>query len=152
VEKTGKNRLDELDKFRLYPNKKANLKMDYSIELDHELKIIRYTGSGILTLETIGKAWEDLLKLNEFTQIKYNLFTDYRGAKSKIKVQEVDLICEHLANLKDILKDKKQALLVNEPVGVAVSMIFEREIIRKIGFNVRVFSTEPAAVNWLIQG
>jgi hypothetical protein len=123
--------------------------MAHLITVDHKEKIIRYTDSGIITVDVIGKAWEDLLTLNEFTHLKYNLFTDYRGGKSKIAVQEVDFICDQLAILKDMLKDKKQALIVDEPMGVAISMIFEGEIIKRIGFNVKVFSTEAAALKWL---
>lgn len=123
--------------------------MSFSIKVDSTYKLIRYNHSGVISKEDIGVAWQELLKLKEFTQLKYNLLTDYRGSTCKIEVEEVELICDFLLTLKYILKDKKQALIIDEPMGVAISTLFEGEVNKKIGFNVRVFSSQEAAINWL---
>lgn len=123
--------------------------MSFTIKVDNDLKLVKYNHSRVLSKEDIGMAWQELLKLKEFTELKYNLLTDYRDSTCKIEVEEVDLICVFLVTLKDILKDKKQALIIDEPLGVAISTLFEGEVNKKIGFIVRVFSSQEAATNWL---
>lgn len=123
--------------------------MSFTITVDNDLKLVKYNHSGVLSKEDIGMAWQELLKLKEFTELKYNLLTDYRDSTCKIEVEEVDLICVFLVTLKNILKDKKQALIIDEPLGVAISTLFEGEVNKKIGFIVRVFSSQEAATNWL---
>ncbi len=53
-----------------------NKENKYTIEIDHQLKIIRYTDSGNILEEEIGAAWDDFLGIPEFTNQKYNLLTD----------------------------------------------------------------------------
>lgn len=48
--------------------------MKYSIEIDHKLKLIRYKQSGEIKAEEIGLAWNDFLKMPEFTQFKYTCY------------------------------------------------------------------------------
>ncbi len=125
--------------------------MNYSIEVDHDYKIIRYRHTGSIEKEEIGKAWEDLLSKNEFTNLNYNLLSDYRNSTFNLNVEDVDLICDFLLTLKHILKDKKQSLILDDPISTAMSLIFEGEVNEKIGFKVKVFSTENAALKWLLK-
>ena len=124
--------------------------MSYKINIDTENKIIRYQHSGNIDKENIGKAWSEFLRMKEFTELQYNLLSDYSEAKFNMVREDVDLITNFLLTLKDILKDKKQALIIDEPFSTALSILFQGEVNRVIGFEVRIFSTKEAAFNWLI--
>lgn len=123
--------------------------MKYSINVDHEPKIIRYKHSGIISADDIGQAWQEFLSMNEFTRLKYNLLSDYRGAKFDIPLKKVEEIVEFMFQIKDIVNGKHQALIVDDPYATAVSMLFEADVYKKVGFLVNVFTTEKAALYWL---
>jgi hypothetical protein len=125
--------------------------MSYSIKIDHTNKIIQYCHRGDLVIEDIGKAWVEFLQLDEFTQLNYNLLSDYSKAKFNKALGDVHLITDFLISIKEILNNKKQALLLDDPANTALSMIFEKELQKKTGFIVRVFSTQKAAFNRLVE-
>ena len=123
--------------------------MKFNLQIDHDLKLIRYTHTGDLRREDIGKAWDELLKTKEFTEEKYNLLSVYQEAKFIGDKEDVNAICDILVQLKAILRNKKQAMVIDEAVSTALSMLFVDEAIQQIGFIVKVFSTEEAAIKWL---
>ena len=125
--------------------------MNYTIEADDTLKIIRYKHFGKVDKEGIGKAWQELIMLKEFTELNYNLLSDYRGAAFNLSLEDVELISDFLSSLKHILNGKKQSLIIDDPKATAFSIIFEDKIYEKIGFKVKVFSTIEAAVDWLVK-
>ena len=55
-----------------------------------------------------------------------------------------------IKKIENLVRGKKQALIVDEPYSVAASMLFESEVNIKVGFKVQVFSTEAAALRWLV--
>ncbi|MFC0874999.1 hypothetical protein ACE01N_00305 [Saccharicrinis sp. FJH2] len=123
--------------------------MNFSLKTDHTNKLIRYKHSGVIRKEDIGLAWDELLKITEFTSQRYNLLSDYSDSKITGTISEIDDIIDILSNLKEILKGKKQALLVDDPVSTALSLFFENRVLDEVGFIVRVFSTEEEALKWL---
>ena len=122
----------------------------YSIIIDQELKIIRYTHSGLILAEDIEEAWSDLLKIEEFTQLKYNLLSDYSEGVFQIHPSALPYIIEFMHSVEYIVRGKKQALMVNDPYSVAASIIFLERVGKEIGFKVQVFSTETHALGWLL--
>ena len=124
--------------------------MRFSIKLDHDLKIVSYTHSGKIELNDIGSAWQQFLSMPEFTEQKYNLLSDYRDAVFNFPSAMVKDILDYLVNLEHILRGKKQVLLVDNPGNTAISMLLEADVNFKIGFIVRVFTDEQAALNWLL--
>ncbi|MFB6343260.1 hypothetical protein ACE1ET_16155 [Saccharicrinis sp. FJH62] len=123
--------------------------MNFSLKTDHTNKLIRYKHSGVIRKEDIGLAWDELLKITEFTSQGYNLLSDYSDSKITGTISEIDDIIDILSNLKEILKGKKQALLVDDPVSTALSLFFENRVLDEVGFIVRVFSTKEEALKWL---
>jgi hypothetical protein len=123
--------------------------MNFNIRIDHNNKVIIYKHFGEIKKEDIGAAWYEFLQMEEFTQKKYNLLSDYSEGKFILDVKEVDEITEHLYKLKDILENKKQAIIINEPVSAAISVLFEGEVNEKVGFKVTIFSTIEAGMKWL---
>jgi hypothetical protein len=124
--------------------------MSYSIELDHQNKLIRYKHSGVITKNDIGQAWQEFLQMDEFTKMGYNLLSDYTEAKFNMELDEVNQITEFLHSIKAILNGKKQALIVNDPYNTVISVLFEGDVNHKVGFNVKTFSTQKSAFNWLV--
>lgn len=123
--------------------------MGYKIQIEHDNKIIYYRHSGEITANDIGMAWQELMRLEDFTKKKYNLLSDYREARFLISDNDVSAICDFLYNLKDILNNKKQALVITEPLSTAISILFTGEVNDRVGFDVKVFSTIKAASNWV---
>jgi hypothetical protein len=124
--------------------------MNYSIGINHELKIICYTHPGVITdVSEIGLAWEELLKLDEFTKMNYNLLSDYRESKFSFSVENKDLIVEFLFTIRHLLQNKKQALVLDDPRSTALSVLFERQVYERVGFLVKVFSSKEYAIKWL---
>ncbi|MBI9064823.1 MAG: hypothetical protein JEZ14_22750 [Marinilabiliaceae bacterium] len=123
--------------------------MNYSIHIDHDHKLIKYKHSGLILAEDIEKAWNEFLTFKEFTVLKYNLFSDYRNGRFQIPVEFLPEIIIFMQKIENIVKGKKQALIVDEPYSVAASMLFENEVNIKVGFKVHVFTTENAALEWL---
>ncbi|MEE4116677.1 MAG: hypothetical protein V2I37_10935 [Marinilabiliaceae bacterium] len=123
--------------------------MKYSISIDHEHKLIRYRHRGLIFAGDIEKAWFDFLAYKEFTELGYNLFSDYRNGKFEIPLDFLPEIIVFMKKIESVVRGKKQALLVDEPYSVAASMLFENEVNKEVGFNVQVFSTEIAALEWL---
>ena len=132
----------------LYGRKKVE-KMKYSINIDPEHKLIKYKHSGIILAKDIEEAWNEFLTYNEFTILNYNLFSDYRNGQFQIPVEYLPEIIIFMQKIENIVRGKKQALIVDEPYSVAASILFKNEVIIKVGFNVQIFSTEKAAMKWL---
>jgi len=125
--------------------------MNFTIEIDKQLKIIRYKHSGDIKKDDIGEAWNNFLGMIEFTEQKYNLLSDYRDSVFIANQSDIDIICTFLSNIKNIIDGKKQAIIVDNPSNTALSYIFEDQIYKQTNFIVKIFSTEEAAINWLIK-
>lgn len=123
--------------------------MNYTLEIIHHQRYIKYTHQGLISIAEIGKAWDDLLQLPEFTLHNYNLLTDYRNGVPDFSIKDIDLIISNLSKIKDIIDGKKQAFLVAEPHSTAISMVFEGDVYEKTGFICNTFTTETAANYWL---
>jgi hypothetical protein len=126
-----------------------NNRSNFTIRTDHELKIVRYTHSGDITKTDIGEAWDEFMRMEEFTHQKYNLLSDYRDGRFNIPLEEVDEIVNILYALKEILSGKKQSIIINDPYSTAGTVLFKHEVYEKVGFLVEIFSTEEAAIDWL---
>lgn len=125
--------------------------MNYSINIDHASKIIRYKHSGKLKADDIELAWREFLAMKEFTELKYNLLSDYRNAEFDIPVDFLPELIEFMRNIRPIVEGKKQSLIVSGPFTTAASMLFETEVNIEVGFLVKVFSTESKALEWLLK-
>lgn len=126
--------------------------MKYNIVIDHDLKIIKYTHTGIIRAEEIGYVWEnEFLKMKEFTELKYNLLSDYSNAKFDIPVSFLPELMDFMHSIKNIIKGKKQSIIVEDPYSTAATVLLKNEVNEKVGFIVKEFTTKKAALDWLIQ-
>lgn len=123
--------------------------MKYSISIDHELKIVRYKHSGLINVEDICEAWKELMTFEEFTVLKYNLLSDFRNGKFQIKIGYLSEAINFLQSIETIVRGKEQAIIIEEPYSVAISMLFMEMAKKQVGFNVQLFTTEMSALKWL---
>ena len=123
--------------------------MSYSIEVDDFLKLIRYTHTGLIERIELREVWEKLLQLQEFLSGGYGLLSDYRGSVFNFKLSETGIIDEFFNSLEGKLRGKKQSVIVDNPHATVISMVFQNKLFDTIGFRVKVFLTENAAISWL---
>ena len=124
-------------------------RMPYTLTINHELKFVHYAHKGKITRDEIGEAWKELLNMEEFTKLKYNLLSDYRGGSFQFNASELEVIDNFLDSIKIILKGKRNAVIVDNPSEAAISFMFEHHKTKEINFNVKTFSTESAAFKFL---
>jgi hypothetical protein len=110
---------------------------------------VHYSHKGTIERDEIGEAWLELLKMEVFTKLKYNLLSDYRGGTFLFNASELDAIDSFLDSIKSILKGKKNAVIVDNPSDAAISFLFEHQKNKEIDFQVKTFSTESAAFRYL---
>lgn len=123
---------------------------DFTITVDHFLKIIRYKHTGVVKKDSLFAAWRELLKLKEFTELKYNLLTDYRQSKIEIQTSDFGSMLESMKPMISFLNGKKQSLIIDDPVSMATTMLFMKKAISQVGMKIDIFSTEEAATTWLL--
>ncbi|MBN1951646.1 MAG: hypothetical protein JW801_10610 [Bacteroidales bacterium] len=123
--------------------------MPFRTEIDLDRKIIRNTYTGMISREDLGTVWRHLLTLKEFTELKFNLLSDYRASKFNIARSEGDRLLQFLISVKPILNGKKEAAIISDPKDTALSLLLQLETFEKVGYIVSIFSTEGAALQWL---
>ena len=124
--------------------------MNYSVKINHANKLIHYQHRGQISRQEIGEVWDEFLTLEEFKINKYNIVSDYRNSTFIATHNDIEIICDILSSLEYILKGKKQALILDSPMNTALSVLFEGEANKRVGFIVKIFSTEEAALNWIL--
>ena len=123
--------------------------MCYSIEINHNLRIISYKHSGRIGKNDIRYAWEKISNLPEFTEKGYNLLTDYRKGIFNFSLHDIDSIKIFLEEIKVNLYGKKNAVIVDKPKECAFSMLIGMNKTQEMNFHVELFSTEEAALKFL---
>jgi hypothetical protein len=124
-------------------------RMSFTINIDTNRKIVFYKHSGVISKPDLDKAWDQLLCMKEFSKLNYNLFTDYSNGKFKFQLETVKEIANIVKTLNPILKGKKQAMILKDPISTAGAVLFTKITSRETDFKIKIFSTEKAALNWL---
>jgi len=75
----------------------------FSITIDHELKLIRYRHTGCIKAEEIEQAWLEFLNLKEFTNLGYNLLSDYRGGRFEIPVKFLPELMNFMNAIREVI-------------------------------------------------
>ena len=121
----------------------------FNFRIDNENQIIIYKHHGLLQIEDIGLAWHDLLNVKEFRHNGFNLLSDYSDAEFNFPLAKTQYAWDYLYSIRDILKNKKEAVITSTPASTAISILFENETFSKLNFEVKTFSTFSAAMSWL---
>jgi len=125
-------------------------KTEFSISIDHHYKIIRHKHAGLIQLENLTEIWKELLGIEEFTKHKYNLLSDLRNARIELSSLSIYHIVEKMESVKSLLEQKRHSLIIDDPHTVALAMLFMDAAIQRIGIKIDIFSTENAAITWLL--
>lgn len=121
----------------------------YIIDIIESQKIIKYTHEGTIALEEIGEVWNKFLSMDEFVKLGYNILSDYSNATFGFEINQTERAWNFFNSIKHIVNGKKEAVITNDPYSTAISFMFEQRMLDEIGFDVKVFSTEEAALFWL---
>ena len=104
---------------------------------------------GIVTLDVIISSWEYAINSNIIPKKVRGFILDFRGTTLKLNIKETSDIAAFYNQHPDIFKNKKVALIMQEPEQVVFPIIIESE---NIEFSPRPFYTEEAAVKWILKG
>jgi len=124
--------------------------MCYTIKINHENRVVINTHSGSITKKEIGDVWCKILTFREFSNNGYNLISDYRDGSFDFSINDLEVIDNFLFSIKNIIKGKRNAILVSKPHETAISVYFEVEKSIELDFKVKTFSTVEAAMEFII--
>jgi len=124
-----------------------NAQFVFSLDVNNKFVVYRHTG--LLTIDEIVLALQKLIGIREFLSAGYNLLTDFSHAEFDFKYDNANSGWEFFEANQKIFMNKKGAIVTSTPVPTAYSMMFELDSFKKFGYQVKVFSTEEAAVKWL---
>ena len=125
--------------------------MSFTITPDKDLKIIKHKLTGVLDKSNMGNAWKKIASMKEFYELGYNILSDYRDAVFKFSLEDTNILDEFIYNIRKLLSGKKGAVIVNVPVYTAISVLVKDKFKDAENFEVKIFSTEEAAIDWLVE-
>lgn len=125
--------------------------MQYTIKINDDSKYIIYKHTGKIKRSEIGEAWRELLKMKEFTELGYNLISDYRESEFDFDIDEMPIVDEFLKSINHIISGKKNAVIIDNPRSTVFPMLYERKSGKELDFDVKMFSTEEAAASYVQQ-
>ncbi len=108
----------------------------------------------------ITETWPEIVSIEDYKQVKqsefndpdfdpdFNVITDMRLLKLELNVIVIDKIINFIDNNSNTMKDRKSAILTNKPNQVVNSFIF-RSRAKNLPLNIKVFSTQEGALNWI---
>ncbi len=104
---------------------------------------------GIVTLDVIISSWEYAINNSVIPREVRGFILDFRGTTLEMNVKETSDIADFYNQHPDFFKNKKVALIMQEPEQVVFPIIIESE---NIEFIPRPFYTEEAAIKWILKG
>lgn len=118
------------------------------IDNDRKLVIVRHIGE--VTISSLTNAWLTFIYTKSFRELGFNLLSDCRGAKFIFRMNELGVARSFMKEYKTILQGKKAAMITDEPYTTAVGTLFERFAYEDARMVLKVFSTEGAALKWVM--
>ena len=125
--------------------------MQFSIDLDKDLRIIKYKAWGRIDKNDIGVGWQEIIGRKEFTDLGYHVLADYRYAQFSFSIDDTTILDRIIEASKIEFKGKKNAVIVTLPHSTAISMIVKGKFHPKLGYEIEIFYTEEAAIKWLLE-
>jgi hypothetical protein len=122
-----------------------------SLDIIDELDIVVHRYKDIVTARKLGGAWNALMKLEAFTEKGYDLISNYGKAKFDFRLEDLEVAKKFLRKYRMKLSGKKEAIITDNPYTTALCMLFKQHAQNEAGLQVRIFSTEQAAIKWIIQ-
>jgi hypothetical protein len=123
--------------------------LNYSIKVNHQLKFIEHKHIGVIERKDLADVWAVLLKMNEFTNEGYNLLSDYSDGTFSFGHNDLEPIDSFLETVRDIIKGKKNAVIVEKPNDYVLSILVGEDLLSRMNYFVKLFSTRDSAIEFL---
>lgn len=125
-------------------------KMDVSISHVGNSKSIICCGyTGTIELKEIAGLWQRVISHHKFNDGFTHLLFDCREAEFAFSLEECHGIEDFFAPYSDVLIDKKIAIIALSSLNTAFAIYFEYKLKFGFGFNIKVFCTKEAAIEWI---
>ncbi|MBK7706275.1 MAG: hypothetical protein IPJ30_10955 [Acidobacteria bacterium] len=119
-----------------------------NISIDHSMRLIRLTASGVFYREDGETMISDARRLA--AEHDYDLFYDVRDAISKVDFKDWFQLPKRLSLVKDnATKNPRVALLISASKDESTGYVFYEFVAQNAGLNVRSFANEREAFVWL---
>ena len=115
---------------------------------DYAAKITFTTMTGEIS-STVLRSELSLIWSSSDYNTDFSVLVDIRQASFVLDTNDIPSILEIFSAMPGNKKSRKFALLTATPQQVAFSTMFRQNIKTKYPFNVEIFSTYEAALNWL---
>lgn len=79
------------------------------------------------------------------------MLSDYSGGKFDIPSKKLEEIVDFMKNIEGIVRGKRQAIIIDDPYSTAVSILFQQDVYKEVGFEIEIFYSEIAAIKWLTE-
>jgi hypothetical protein len=119
--------------------------MNYTIELSENRRILVVKATGPINIDTVRQWSEDIDTRSRATDIRRFLF-DVRSAQNIGTVLENYTFAYRDSKEINLQRNVRSAILVSE---TDPSHEFSATTLRNAGYNVRIFTDESSAVEWL---
>lgn len=127
------------------------MQKNYCVDVDYQLKLVRCKHVGVIRMKEISAAKIEAFQTAISHGDAYNLLIDCREVDYEFQVGYSNKLWAFLEEKKDLLKGRLEAIIINKPLACAYAMLYKDECERrKFPFRVALFSTEEAAMWWLV--
>lgn len=119
----------------------------FKYRFDSELNILYKNYFGLISIEDIFVSWEHAFNNNVIPEETKGVILDFRKANFDFKVDRfVDIASFYKKHIR-IFKGMRIASISVEPSDVVIPMMVKT---RDEGYSSEPFSTEEAAINWIL--
>ena len=116
---------------------------------DNKLEILKTNSKGILRIDDIVSHYYTIAKNNILTE-NLKILIDCRETKFDVEPDEIILINDAVKKALNKYAYIKEAILIEQPYETVLATIFEKGI-KLDHYNFKIFSTENAALSWLVE-
>ena len=114
-----------------------------------ELNILNVKVTDYVNVSDIINHYKYLFENNSFPE-KLNVLIDSGNAVFEVKPDEIKKVLKPLLKSINKYDHLHEAILVNNPYKTAIASLFKKKYINFKNYKFNVFSTEEAALNWLL--
>ncbi len=122
--------------------------MSYRVSRSKGFGFFIYQHSGVIQKKDLKAAWLEILDHAEFTHGQYNVLADIREGSFDFTVEELDVMMNFLASIRNLLDGRRMAIIVDKPRETVISMLLEKPALQEFGFHIKTFATMEAAVEF----
>ncbi len=124
------------------------MKKNYTFYFDPDTRIMYKYYYGEISFDDIESSWDEAINKNIIPGETSGFILDYQKASVNIPVKLYNQIPEYYKQHLDIFGGKRIAVLTTNPKDIVIPILVETE---SQGFESKPFSTEEAAIKWILK-